>query len=243
MLATSTGESVDSAMQAITSLIVQITGAKACAVYEARRGHQALVRIAASGETDFHEELPYRDLDRFVQKPHWASLPLYVDGLIGAVLVLVYPPEAARTEQGNLAGLLPLLRSLLQFVNSRNAQLRTAARVSQLEAEIASEKIVDRISGVLQEHPQLELQTIHTIESHVAKILATSELSEFLQKKLNELEVQAAQRDQTARAKQLLQDRFGLSEQQAYQRLRALSRQRRRRMAAIAAEIMAEYDK
>jgi hypothetical protein len=54
------------------------------------------------------------------------------------------------------------------------------ARISELEAEITSEKIVDQVAGTLQAHPQLEGKRIDAIEAHVAKVLTTNEFSQLL---------------------------------------------------------------
>lgn len=222
------------------ALLGQLANAQGCALYEARHGTQKLVRCAIAGlKPPDLEELAYGDLDYLKLRKPWATLPLHSDGLISAVLILVFDSEPEKqAAKPALKRIAPLFESLARFVGEQSRQVKLASKISELETEIAAEKILDRAKGLLREHPYLTEATIELIDRHAAKVLAPSTFSQVLQDRLRELETLAAERDVTAQAKQVLQKKLGLSEEKAYLHLRTLSRQQRRRIAEIAREIV-----
>ena len=119
-------------------------------------------------------------------------------------------------------------------------QLRWAARISEIETELASEKISSRIGGILEETSPLTPDTINSVEAHVARVLASCEFSRSLQDRLTQMETQLVERDRTTKAKRHLQERHGLTEEEAYQRLRVLSRRKRLKMSEIALDVIAD---
>ncbi|MEI9812554.1 MAG: ANTAR domain-containing protein [Acidobacteriota bacterium] len=222
------------------ALLGQLANAQGCGLYEPRHGRQTLVRRAAAGlQPPDLEELGYNDLDHLELRKQWATLPLYSDGLISAVLILVFASEAEKQEAKSvLKRIVPLFESLARFVSEQTRQVKLASKISELETGIAAEKILDRARGLLREHPHLNESTIEQVDRHVAKVLASCQFSQVLQDRLRELEGLAAERDVTSRAKTVLQEQFGFSEEKAYLHLRTLSRQRRKRISEIAQEIV-----
>jgi AmiR/NasT family two-component response regulator len=222
------------------ALLSRMADAQGSALYEARHGHQALVRRAVAGShpPDF-AELGYEDLDHLKLRKHWAILPLYADGLIATVLILVFSTEADKlAAKPTIKRIVPLFESLVRFVNEQTRQVKLASKISELESSIAAEKILDRAKGLLREHPQLSEATIELVDRHVAKVLASFQFGQVLQERLRELESVVAERDVTSRAKTALQQQFGFSEEKAYLHLRTLSRQRRKRISEISQEIV-----
>jgi AmiR/NasT family two-component response regulator len=167
-------------------------------------------------------------------------MPLYADGLISAVLILVFTDEAEKHSAAPvLKRIVPLFESLARFVGEQGRQVKLASKITELETSIAAEKILDRAKGLLREHPHLNEHTIDLVDRHVAKVLASNQFSQVLQDRLRELEALAAERDITSRAKTFLQEQLGFTEEKAYLHLRTLSRRRRKRISEIAREIIA----
>jgi AmiR/NasT family two-component response regulator len=222
------------------ALLSDLASARGCALFEARHGQQTLVRRASAGDRPPDlDELGYDDLGRLDHHKNWATLPYYTDGLISAVLILVFDNEKAKNEaKPVLRRIVPLFETLAHFVNSGTRQVKLAAKISELEASIAAEKIMDRARGLLKEHPQLNETTIERVDRHVAKVLASLQFSQDLEGRLRDLEGRAAERDLAARAKVMLQERRGLSEEEAYLHIRTISRQQRKRIAEVAREIL-----
>ena len=221
-------------------LLAQLAKARGSALFEPQHGHQSLVRRASAGLSPPDlEELGYEDLDHLKLRKQWATLPLYSDGLISAVLILAFANEAEKQAAGPIIKrIVPLFESLARFVGDQTRQVKLANKITELESSIAAEKILDRAKGLLREHPQLNEHTIELVDRHVTKVLATNQFSQVLQDRLRELEGVAAERDITSRAKAVLQAQLGFTEEQAYLHLRTLSRQRRKRISEIAQEIV-----
>lgn len=238
-VATFTGPPASDSVEGIVGLLTQLAKAQGSAFYTAQHGHQALVRRARSGpHPPDLTELRYEELDHLKIRKHWATLPVYSDGLLSAALILVFRDEAeVAASKPILKRIAPLYESLVRFISDQNHQRKLAKRITELESSIAAEKILERAKGLLREHPHLTETTIDLVDRHVAKVLASRQFGDVLQSRLRELESLAAERDITARAKAVLQEQ-GLSEDKAYLHLRTLSRQRRRRIADIAREIV-----
>jgi hypothetical protein len=224
----------------LVSLLAQLASASGSALYEPLYGSQTLSRraIAGSYPPDL-EHLEYADLDHLKLRLPWATLPLYSDGLISSVLILVFPSEKAKLEAKDvLRRIAPLFENLAKFVSTQARQVKLASRISELETAIAAEKILERARGVLREHPQLNDSTIDLVDRHISNVLASSAFNHVLEERLRELQTRSLERDYLTRAKQRLQHKLGLGEEKAYLHIRAVSRQRRKKMADIAREIV-----
>lgn len=226
-------------VEELVTLLAELAKAQGSAFYEAQHGKQTLaLRAKAGTQPPDLNELRYEDLEHLKLRKHWAALPVYADGLILAILIMVFRDEPERlAAKPTLKRIAPLYESLVRFISDQDRQRKIAAKITELETEIAAEKILERAKGLLRDHPQLTEATIDLLDRHAAKVLASRQFGEVLQTRLRELENLAAERDITARAKAVLQDQ-GLSEEKAYLHLRTLSRQRRRRIAEIAREIV-----
>lgn len=134
----------------------------------------------------------------------------------------------------------PLLKKLAQAIESvstisqtpeRYAQI--ARRIGELEVELVDAKIADRVSGILRHgvysHPSLE-----AIVQHVDSVLRPSELERTLEQFERNLIEQLDDRRLTSQAKSVLQNRFGISEEEAHVHLRVLSRTTRKRLRDVA---------
>jgi AmiR/NasT family two-component response regulator len=100
-------------------------------------------------------------------------------------------------------------------------------------------KIAARLNGML-EHGAATREVIGSLENLVGVVLRPSEFATLLERKLQEVEEEIAERKLTARAKAKLQCARGMSEEQAHRLLRAISRKSRRPLREIAREVIEE---
>jgi hypothetical protein len=119
------------------------------------------------------------------------------------------------------------------------AYARNAARIGELEAELADSKIADRACGLLGAGPPPPA-AIDTIVRHVESVLRPGQLAAVLGQLIVEIEQEIAERDLANRAKALLQSRFGMSEDQAHVHLRLVSRKSRKRLRDVARDLLEE---
>jgi hypothetical protein len=116
---------------------------------------------------------------------------------------------------------------------------RSAARIGELETALADSKIADRARGLLANHVR-DADAIDTIVRHVESVLRPSQLRTALGQFTKEIEQELAERELAARAKAVLQSRYGMSEDQAHVHLRLVSRQSRKRLRDVARDVLAE---
>jgi hypothetical protein len=116
---------------------------------------------------------------------------------------------------------------------------RNAARIGELEAELADSKIADRACGLLAagEPPA---DAIDTIARHVESVLRPGQLATVLGQLIMEIQEEIAERELANRAKALLQSRYGMSEDQAHVHLRLVSRKSRKRLRDVARDLLDE---
>ncbi len=116
---------------------------------------------------------------------------------------------------------------------------RNAARIGELEAELADSKIADRACGLLAAGSPPP-DAIDTIVRHVESVLRPGQLGTVLGQLTAEIQQEIAERDLANRAKALLQSRYGMSEDQAHVHLRLVSRKSRKRLRDVARDVLEE---
>jgi ANTAR domain len=114
---------------------------------------------------------------------------------------------------------------------------RSAARIAELETELADSKIADRAGGLLTNRAPLQ-ESIDTIVRHVESVLRPSQLRTALGQFTQEIEQEIAERELAGRAKAVLQSRYGMSEDEAHLHLRLVSRKSRKRLRDVAREVL-----
>jgi len=170
--------------------------------------------------------------------------------------VISFPLRAGDEATGVLlfvfrgAAVSPGAQSLLQRIASAIEEVwrlsllpqtyaRNAARVGELEAELADSKIADRACGLLAAGPPAP-EAIDTILRHVESVLRPGRPATVLGELAEEIEREIAERDLATRAKALLQRRYGMSEDQAHVHLRLVSRKSRKRLRDVARDLLEE---
>jgi hypothetical protein len=114
---------------------------------------------------------------------------------------------------------------------------RNAARIGELEADLADSKIADRACGMLASGAAPR-DAVDTIVRHVESVLRPGQLSTVLPQLIEEIEQEIAERQLANRAKAVLQSRYGMSEDQAHVHLRLVSRKSRKRLRDVARDLL-----
>jgi hypothetical protein len=168
------------------------------------------------------------------------SYPLRAADEVTGVLTFVFRGAAisihARSVLERIAAVIEEVwrLSLLPQTHARNA-----ARIGELEAELADSKIADRACGLLAAGPPPR-EAVDTIVRHVESVLRPGQLAAVLGQLAEEIEREIAERDLTSRAKAVLQSRYGMSEDQAHVHLRVVSRKSRKRLRDVARDLLEE---
>ncbi len=130
-----------------------------------------------------------------------------------------------------------LMEAVLRRQAATRKYARRAARIGEMEAELADSKIAARASGLLADGAGTR-DLIETIESHVEGVLRPSQFDAMLGQMAKDLEEEIAERKLTAQAKAMLQSDDGMSEEQAHLHLRTISRKSRRPLREVARELI-----
>ena len=116
---------------------------------------------------------------------------------------------------------------------------QSAARIAELENELADSKIADRVLGLLA-NGAVPRDAIDTVVGHAESVLRPGQLAIVLGQLTEEMEQDLAERELTNRAKAVLQSRYGMSEDQAHVHLRLVSRKSRKRLRDVARDLLKE---
>lgn len=155
-----------------------------------------------------------------------------MDRSIGLLLRL------AEREGGDLreryTALIALLRKHGETIQRYTQQ---AARIGELETELADSKVAERAEGLLEEW-NLDRDVVALIEAHVEAVLRPSEFRAMIERATKDLVEEIAERKLTAQAKAVLKNMYRMSEEQAHLHLRTISRKTRRPLKEVARELI-----
>ena len=139
------------------------------------------------------------------------------------------------------AAVLTRFHAVADAIRRREQAIKTyaqqAARIGEMEAELIDAKIAARVSGLMADGAR-NGDAIGTVEDHLAGVLRPSQFGTMLEQRLKELEEEIAERKLTAQAKAVLQNVYGMSEEQAHLHLRTISRKSRRALKEVARELI-----
>lgn len=123
------------------------------------------------------------------------------------------------------------LVSGLEQITARAAQVHDAqklvADIARLQSELADSKIADRTSGLLATSMPAQVAS-ESICRHIERVLQSADESVALLDRVKQLEMELSGRHAIARAKQVLEEKHSITEQQAYLLLKNASRRTRR---------------
>lgn len=112
-----------------------------------------------------------------------------------------------------------------------------ADRIAQLERVLAEQVISERARG-LTENPDAATGRAEVLFGHIDRVLGSSRAEQSLHEQLQDLESRINARRLLSAAKQVLQKRLGVTEEQAYLTLRSRSRRSRTPLLDIARQIL-----
>jgi hypothetical protein len=208
------------------------TGAAGYALYRFTPGEQSPVCLSCCGAS-----IP----DGAQEGVSVARFRLHTDDAeVGLVAFVFQAPEVSENAHHVLERLARTIESIWSLSGAPDTVVELATRVGQLQHELADLKIAERARGFLA-HAEPNASGI--LARHVEGVLQARRLEALLTGLARELQEQINERKVIAHAKYVLQKAYGLSEEQAYARLRATSRKSRRRLGVVAQQfIEREYD-
>jgi hypothetical protein len=205
-------------VQSLAQLSLRQSGADGFAIYQVD---------AAGGQVLMYQE-------GAADGSYVASFPFKIDeGADGSLSFVFCNSSIGVSTQLLLERIARAIESVWQFSRAPERYAQMALRIGELEVELADAKIADRASGLLQ-NAAASGDPVAAIVHHVESVLRPSELENTLGKFERELAEQLAERQLTARAKAVLQSRYGISEEQAHVHLRVVSRTSRKRLRDVA---------
>jgi hypothetical protein len=174
----------------------------------------------------------------------------------GELTVVSFPLHAGEEVTGSLlfvfrgAVIAAQARPLLERISAAieqvwrlsllpDAYAQQAARIGELETELADSKIADRARGLLASGVPSR-DSLDTIIRHVESVLRPGQLGTVLGQMTEQIEQEIAERELANRAKAVLQRRYGMSEDQAHVHLRLVSRKSRKRLRDVAQDVLDE---
>lgn len=171
--------------------------------------------------------------------PAVVEYPLRVEGAIVASLVFAFAGNAeALRARPQLAHVAAAVQAIWSF-GAKDRYGDLIARVSALEEQLLDSKIADRARGLLT--GETESEAIGILARHVERVLRPGSTRFFLERVSSELESEIEERQVVARAKQTLQAADRLSEEQAHQHLRILSRKLRKPLKDVAQRVFDDH--
>ena len=168
------------------------------------------------------------------------EFPLRVDEGVDGILTFVFRTNAVTDDVRTLLERVARsIEAVWRLTLLPDTYARKAARVGELEAELADAKIADRARGMLTNNERPS-GAADTIVRHVESVLRPGQMEVVMGQLTAEIEKQIAERALASRAKTILQTRYGMSEDQAHVHLRLVSRKSRKRLSDVARDFLNE---
>ena len=163
-----------------------------------------------------------------------AFFPLRSEGALIGIAGFLFAQASLHPEK--FIALDRAARAIENFLSIPYRTRSAAQQLGEFETELASIKIAERIRGLLAAG-QLETETLDLILRHVDHVLDGRGLQGMLDEALVNLAERLEERKVLARAKETL-ERLGYTEEGAYMLLRNRSRVTRKRLRAVAQEVI-----
>jgi hypothetical protein len=168
------------------------------------------------------------------------SFPLHAGDEVTGILTFVFHGAAiAPDAQSLLERIVGPIEEVWRLSLVPATYARNAARIGELETELADSKIADRARGILASATPPR-DAIDTMVKHVESVLRPGQLRTVLDQLTQEIEQEISERELANQAKAILQRRYGMSEDQAHVHLRLVSRKSRKRLRDVARDVIEE---
>ena len=242
-------ESISKSIDSVLALTARVTKAGAYAHFEQGRseGNHSVVVFSDGTEIDVPSrvDLSPSEYASVVVGNAWIVLrAIQIDKVSVLTIAFRFLDPEQFAQRNTLAALdhgYRLIESLLHQRQDMGAQLRLAEQAIELEWRLLEEKVADRAWGLVTPHEASE-GGLQALDTHLVGLFGSLTIKPLLVERIHDLETRIAERNVVARAKELLRSQIGISEAQAYARLRALSRSSRRRIGEVALELLTRSD-
>jgi hypothetical protein len=200
----------------------------------------ACFRYAEAGEFlrvfefgSFIEEPAHSDLGA----PTTVRFPLHREGVHDAILAFRFSTkEQSDAIRDRLVRFVVTIQKVWEAQSIPQSYRKTMECIIDMEMKLADSKIASHVRGVLRENAGRT--SADAIFRHVETVLRPSSTMRALNQIHRELQEKVEERNWTVRAKTILQDSRGMTEEEAYSQLRKFSRQSRKRFAEIARDVV-----
>lgn len=167
------------------------------------------------------------------------TFPLRAPDARRAVLAFSFRGQACTaTAKSCLCRMSAAIEQVWRLSGAATDLAEMAVRIGELEARLADSKIASRARGYLENRGHSQHDVVEAVTRHVQNVLRPFESNALFEKRRQELESELEERELAERAKAVLQDRCGLSEDAAHLHLRMLSRKTRRPLREVALEVL-----
>jgi AmiR/NasT family two-component response regulator len=167
------------------------------------------------------------------------TFPLRVPDAGLAVLAFSFRSHACTaTAKSRLCRMSAAIEQVWRLSGAATGLVEMAARIGELEAQLADSKIASRVRGYLENGGDAQHDVVEAVTRHVQNVLRPFESSALFEKRRKELESELEERELAEKAKAVLQRSSGLSEGAAHLHLRMLSRKTRRPLREVALEVL-----
>lgn len=213
----------------LARLTMRETGADGYALYAYEDDTGRLVRLAECGLAVPVCEHGGLSVARFPLRVHNCD--------VGLVAFVFCVPEVPTRAMRPLERLASTLESIWSLYAPPDRAMDLVTRIARQQAQLADLKIADRAHGFLT-HPEPDAG--ETMALHVECVLRARRFEALLDEFAHALEDQIEERKVITRAKNVLQNTHGITEEEAHAQLRLSSRRSRRRLVEVAHQLIKE---
>ena len=217
-------------LSALAQLALRETGADGYALFRESHGAHPLHREDAFGVAIAEATLVGAGVSRIVT---------YRLGTDGILAFAYYDETLARRARVQLDRMVASIQAVWSAARSAGRYTELAGIVADLEVRLMDSKIADRVQGLLGHRGATG--AVDTIVRHVEGVLRPAPAGRVLEELSRTLEEEMEERRVTNRAKAVLQDMHGMSEEEAHAHLRQASRRTRRKIKDIAADLIGQH--
>ena len=167
------------------------------------------------------------------------AFPLRALGAGSAVLAFLFRSRACTaTSKSRLCRMSAAIEQVWRMAGVAADLAGVAARIGELEAQLADSKIASRTRGYLENRGDSQHDIVEAVTRHVQNVLRPFESNALFEKRRKELESELEERELAERAKAILRESSGLSEDAAHLHLRMVSRKTRRPLREVALDVL-----
>jgi hypothetical protein len=222
-------------LQPLAQLALRESHATGFAIFSSETPKQTLSPIAAQGAP-----IATADLERPAEETSVAVYPLRRDGAVTGLIAFAFAkPSQISAARVRIARIVEAIEIVWRLPETAGTLVGMAQRVAELELGLADEKIASRIQGFLDDAGPVR-DVAEKTARHVEIVLRDGGSSVLLAQLAAQLQAEFEDRRIIERAKDLLRNTRGLTEEQAHIELRQASRKSRRTVRKIAEDVIKE---